>query len=398
MGLDACGKTTMLDKLASSEVVTTIPTIGLNIETASIQIPALARSGNKQKFAARVTDTGGCSKVFPLVRRMMMDDTVSGIVWVIDAADGDRLAESPEELGILLPKLGVKDSDIAPSIPILILANKIDLPDRLSSDEIRAKFDSLLENRHSAYFETCFTAPLASSGLPEAFAWLGDAITSAATGGPNNSETTTLETKKPVEKILAEMRSPVALSGNLEEWLLRAEKDIPAETLVQKFYTLDLPSWDHYTHLRLAYILLLKFGRRQGKDKIFEGFKLYIDKSGKIHGKSFHMTMTYFWVQMVHLGIASMGVNVDLHTLKAEGTEKDPRLDDFRRFLMVNQYLVDGQLWADYYSKEHLMSSEAKEGVVFPDIKGLPDVLYTTVAKPGTKERDIISASRTALV
>ncbi|KAL1610477.1 hypothetical protein SLS60_002145 [Paraconiothyrium brasiliense] len=364
MGLDASGKSTMLHKLASSEVVTTIPTIGLSIETASIQIPAPAESGRKQKFAARVTDTGGCSKIFHLVRRVMLDDTISGVIWVIDAKDRDRLVESPEELRILLPKLGSKELDIAPSIPILILVNKIDLPDRLSLGEICAEFDGLLESRHFAHLKP-----------------------------------TTSEVNKPVEKMLTDMRSPEVLSRKLEEWLSRAEKDVPAEELVQRLYALALPSWDHYTHLRLAYILLLKYGRRQGKDKIFEGFKQYIDKSGKIHGKSFHMTMTYFWVQMVHLGIASMGVDVDSHTLKAEGMEEDPRLYDFGRFLMVNQYLVDGQLWADYYSKDLLMSSEAKKGVVFPDIKGLPDVLYSTGAKPGTKKSDTASVStKTALV
>lgn len=104
--------------------------------------------------------------------------------------------------------------------------------------------------------------------------------------------------------------------------------------------------------------------------------------------------MTYFWVQMVHLGIASMSAVRESHTLKAAdgGDKKDaiPGLaDDFARFLMVNPYLVDGQLWADYYSKEVLMSSEAKQGVKFPDIKKLPDVLYLTqTAKTGSESGD----------
>ena len=35
VGLDACGKTTTLYKLKLDEIVTTIPTIGFNIETIS---------------------------------------------------------------------------------------------------------------------------------------------------------------------------------------------------------------------------------------------------------------------------------------------------------------------------------------------------------------------------
>lgn len=111
------------------------------------------------------------------------------------------------------------------------------------------------------------------------------------------------------------------------------------------------------------------------------------------------MTMTYFWVQMVHLGIASMGVDVDSHTLKAEGQGQDDLVKDFARFLMVNPYLVDGQLWADYYSKELLMSADAKEGVQFPDIKGLPDVLYPIERKVTMSTKDSISiSSKTTLV
>jgi GTPase SAR1 family protein len=38
VGLDAAGKTTILYKLKLGEVVTTIPTIGFNVETVSIKI------------------------------------------------------------------------------------------------------------------------------------------------------------------------------------------------------------------------------------------------------------------------------------------------------------------------------------------------------------------------
>jgi hypothetical protein len=243
-----------------------------------------------------------------------------------------------------------------------------------------------------------------SSGLPEAFAWLGNAIATSSANA--NTPPTSSPQKKPVEAMLSDMRSPAALSAKLEDWLSRAEHDpMTADELLQRLYAVDLPSWDHYTHLRLAYILLLKHGRRQGKDKIFEGFKVYIDKSGKVLGKSFHVTMTYFWVQMVHLGIAGMTSGRGSHTLKAEDGEKKqddandgiPSLgvDDFARFLVVNPYLVDGQLWADYYSKEVLMSKEAREGVRVPDIKKLPDVLNPAIATDVmTKEKkDNVSIS-----
>lgn len=65
--------------------------------------------------------------------------------------------------------------------------------------------------------------------------------------------------------MVADMRSPAALSAKLENWLNRADTDLTTpEELLRQFYAFDLPSWDHYIHLRLAYTLLLKYGRKEG--------------------------------------------------------------------------------------------------------------------------------------
>lgn len=120
MGLDAAGKTTLLYKLASSEVATTIPSIGLNIETAKIQVPPTARGGTVQRFTARVADTGGCGMTYPLVRLVMIDDTVSAIVLVVDAHDTERLEASVEELSILLRGTASKREDSPFLLPILM--------------------------------------------------------------------------------------------------------------------------------------------------------------------------------------------------------------------------------------------------------------------------------------
>lgn len=34
-----------------------------------------------------------------------------------------------------------------------------------------------------------------------------------------------------------------------------------------------------------------------------------------------------------------------------------------------------GNLWADYYSKDVMMSVEAKQGPVLPDVKPLPNLI-----------------------
>lgn len=89
--------------------------------------------------------------------------------------------------------------------------------------------------------------------------------------------------------------------------------------------------------------------------------------------------MTYFWVQIVHLAIVNMGVpSEESHTLRAQGSQIQdytPDPDEFRRFLLSNPFIVDGQLWSDYYSKEVLMDKKAKEEFVLPDLEPLPNVL-----------------------
>jgi hypothetical protein len=117
---------------------------------------------------------------------------------------------------------------------------------------------------------------------------------------------------------------------------------------------------------------------------IFDGLERYIAQSEQTRGRTFHVTMTYFWIQMVHFGIRSMpstpaldGISTSetssLHTL----VEDEKSGDDFARFLIINPGVADGNLWAEYYSKEVIMSPEAKAGMVLPDKKPLPNLIAT---------------------
>jgi small GTP-binding protein len=57
VGLDAAGKTTILYKLKLGEIVTTIPTIGFNVETVEYK-----------NISFTVWDVGGQDKIRPLWR------------------------------------------------------------------------------------------------------------------------------------------------------------------------------------------------------------------------------------------------------------------------------------------------------------------------------------------
>lgn len=118
-----------------------------------------------------------------------------------------------------------------------------------------------------------------------------------------------------------------------------------------------------------------------GKDILFEGLSDYISNknSTQTNTRTFHVTMTYFWLQVVHFGIRNVPENL---APRHPGTEDPPSPQlfypssaDYFRFLLINPHLVDGNLWSDYYSKERMMSPEAKEGMVLPDKKPLPSLV-----------------------
>ncbi|KAG7170430.1 ADP-ribosylation factor 1-like 2, partial [Homarus americanus] len=89
VGLDGAGKTTVLYKLKLGEVVTTIPTIGFNVETVEYK-----------NVSFTVWDVGGQERIRPLWRHYFQN--TSAIIYVVDSNDPDRLAESREELELVV--------------------------------------------------------------------------------------------------------------------------------------------------------------------------------------------------------------------------------------------------------------------------------------------------------
>ena len=84
LGLDAAGKTTILYKLKLGEVVSSVPTIGFNVETVEYK---------NIKFT--VWDVGGCN--MRVLWRHYYDNT-QGLIFVVDSSDKDRIDLAKEEL------------------------------------------------------------------------------------------------------------------------------------------------------------------------------------------------------------------------------------------------------------------------------------------------------------
>ena len=121
LGLDAAGKTTILYKLKLNETVSSIPTIGFNVETVT---PV-------KNVTFTVWDVGGQDKIRPLWKHYF--NNTEGLVYVVDSSDRARVAESKDELHWIM------EADEMREVPVVILANKQDLPGALSPSEVANK-------------------------------------------------------------------------------------------------------------------------------------------------------------------------------------------------------------------------------------------------------------------
>jgi len=157
VGLDAAGKTTILYKLKLGEVVTTIPTIGFNVETVEYK-----------NLSFTVWDVGGQDKIRPLWRHYYQG--TNGLIYVVDSNDRDRSEDAREELTKMLNEDEMRDA------VVLVFANKQDLPNAMTAAEVTEKL-GLHNLRHRQWYiqSACATT---GDGLYEGLDWLSKTLTS----------------------------------------------------------------------------------------------------------------------------------------------------------------------------------------------------------------------------
>ncbi|KAJ4964131.1 hypothetical protein NE237_024070 [Protea cynaroides] len=159
VGLDAAGKTTILYKLKLGEIVTTIPTIGFNVETVEYK-----------NVSFTVWDVGGQDKIRPLWRHYFQN--TQGLIFVVDSNDKERILEARDELHRMLSE------DELRGATLLVFANKQDLPNAMTVSEITDKLGlHSLRQRRWYIQSTCATS---GQGLYEGLDWLSNNISGKA--------------------------------------------------------------------------------------------------------------------------------------------------------------------------------------------------------------------------
>ncbi|XP_051774739.1 ADP-ribosylation factor 1-like isoform X2 [Erpetoichthys calabaricus] len=153
LGLDAAGKTTILYKLRLKEIIPTIPTIGFNVEIVK---PV-------HGVSLTVWDGSGQTRVWS-----HYFSKTQGLLFVVDSADTERFGEAQAQLQCILEHEEMR------RVPLVILANKQDLPGAWQPEELVEKMGLRKIMDHEWLIQGC--CAVSGAGINEPVQHLADMI------------------------------------------------------------------------------------------------------------------------------------------------------------------------------------------------------------------------------
>ncbi|KAH7825479.1 Arl3b [Monocercomonoides exilis] len=151
LGLDNAGKTTILNAMSDLPVQTVAPTQGFNMKTV-----------DHSKYQLKCWDLGGQKSIRQYWKNYF--GQTDGFVFVVDAADSRRL----EECGVELQKL--LEEEKLSGLPLLVYANKMDLPTAMKPDEVALALDLYSIRDRAWQIQGC--SAIKNEGLQDGIGWL----------------------------------------------------------------------------------------------------------------------------------------------------------------------------------------------------------------------------------
>lgn len=131
------------------------------------------------------------------------------------------------------------------------------------------------------------------------------------------------------------------------------------EEFLDRFESCTIPfsEWKHRAHLKVAYLYLRRFSLDEAVAKMRAGLKALNEVHGSPESldRGYHETLTVAWMRLVHLTLAQYG--------PAESSEQ---------FLERQPELTNRYALRFFYSRDRIMSWEAKREFVEPDLAPLP--------------------------
>jgi hypothetical protein len=120
---------------------------------------------------------------------------------------------------------------------------------------------------------------------------------------------------------------------------------------------IPLEQWNHRAHLTVAYLLLRECPLEEATRRMREGVMRYNAANGieQTPAGGYHETLTVAWMRIMD------------SVMRTYGHE-----DDAERFLAQHPHLLSKVMLRLFYSRQRIMSHQARHGWVEPDLAPLP--------------------------
>jgi hypothetical protein len=135
--------------------------------------------------------------------------------------------------------------------------------------------------------------------------------------------------------------------------------DLDDDAFIAAWLDLSLPfaQWTHRAHVRMAWILLRRHGFAEALPRARAGIRAYNAANHVPEGPQmgYHETVTHAWLRVVD------------STMRSQ-----PPADDSRAFCEAQPHLLQRTLLRLFYTRDRIISAEAKGRFVEPDLAPLP--------------------------
>ncbi|KAL3269760.1 hypothetical protein HHI36_008820 [Cryptolaemus montrouzieri] len=165
LGLDDAGKTTYLEaaKMKLTKNYSAINPLKITT-TVGLNIGRIEVNGIRLNF----WDLGGQTELQSLWDKYYAES--HAVIYIVDSSDRDRIDESKETFDKVIASENLK------GVPLLVLANKQDIPECMGVREVKPIFN---KNAHLIGKRDCMVMPvsaLTGEGVDEGIRWLVDCI------------------------------------------------------------------------------------------------------------------------------------------------------------------------------------------------------------------------------
>ncbi len=137
----------------------------------------------------------------------------------------------------------------------------------------------------------------------------------------------------------------------------RTETEIEAVVLAFESCETDKTKFKHRDHLTVAVWYVHNFGAAEANSKMRTALRRLLNHHG-VDSRKYNETITMFWIEMVDATLGKVASGASL----------------VERCNQVIDSLDNGELALEYYTKKLLLSDQARESFVNPDLKSWRNV------------------------